>query len=99
MRMQSFSNEKKQSSSNTDALPHQFIEEKNGDLAPPLLIEQEWLNTEETASYLRLSIGSVRNLTSNGEIPYYKLGRRTRYRLEDLRNLLLSKKRAGVYGI
>lgn len=63
------------------------------------LSEQEWLNTEETALYLRLSVGSVRNLTSNGLIPHYKLGSRNRYRQEDLRSLLLQNKRGGIDGL
>lgn len=57
---------------------------------PP--IHQEWLSTEEAAAYLRLSIGSLRNLTSNGVIPRYKLGSRNRYRQEELRHLLLQNK-------
>ena len=57
--------------------------------------ELEWMTTEEAAAYLRLPIGSLRNLTSNGFVPYYKLGGRNRYRLDDLRNLLLLQKRGG----
>jgi excisionase family DNA binding protein len=52
-----------------------------------------WLNTEQAADYLGVSVGSLRNMTSNGQIPYYKLGRRNRYRLPDLHELLLSEKR------
>jgi excisionase family DNA binding protein len=55
--------------------------------------KKEWLDSAEAATYLSLSVGSLRNMTSNGNIPHYKLGRRNRYRLEDLRNLLLSQKR------
>lgn len=57
----------------------------------------EWLTTEEAASYLRLSVGSLRNLTSNGCVPHHKLGRRNRYRLDDLRTLLLNEKRGVTY--
>jgi excisionase family DNA binding protein len=59
---------------------------------------EEWLTSEETAAYLKVSVGTLRNLTSNGQIPYYKLGSRNRYRIEDLRNLLLSQKRGGTNG-
>jgi len=59
---------------------------------------KEWLTTDEAADYLGLSVGSLRNLTSNGHVTHYKLGRRNRYRLEDLRNLLLSQKRGGFHG-
>lgn len=53
----------------------------------------DWLNTEQAAAYLGIPVGSLRNLTSNGRIPYYKLGRRNRYKLSDLHELLLSGKR------
>ena len=56
---------------------------------------QEWLTTREAAAYLGLSPGSLLNMTSNGEIPHYKLGRRNRYRVADLRELLLAQKRGG----
>lgn len=61
------------------------------------LITQEWLTTEEAARYLGLSVGSLRNMASNGNVPYYKLGRRNRYRISDLKELLLSQKRGGSY--
>lgn len=58
----------------------------------------EWLTTKQAALYLKVSEGSLRNMTSNGHVIHYKLGRRTRYRLIDLRNLLISQKRGGSYG-
>lgn len=58
----------------------------------------EWLTTEQAAKYLCLPVGTVRNLTSNGKIPYYKLGRLNRYLCEDLRKLLLKQKRGANYG-
>ena len=60
---------------------------------------QEWLTTEEAAAYLRISIASLRNLTSNGRVIYYKLGRRVRYQRTDLQNLLLQNKRGGHSGV
>jgi len=60
--------------------------------------QKEWLDSTEAAAYLSLSVGSLRNMTSNGHVPYYKLQGRNRYRLEDLRNLLLSQKRGGFRG-
>lgn len=50
----------------------------------------ECLNTEQAAAYLGISSASLRNMTSNGKVPFYKLGRRNRYRLPELRELLLS---------
>jgi excisionase family DNA binding protein len=52
-----------------------------------------WMTTEQAARYLGVPLGSLRNMTSNGQIRYYKLGRRNRYKLSDLHELLLSGKR------
>ncbi|MCB9072509.1 MAG: helix-turn-helix domain-containing protein [Bdellovibrionaceae bacterium] len=60
-----------------------------------LKIESEWLISKEAARYLGITERSLYNLTSNGKIPYYKFGKRNRYLLEDLRNLLLSQPRGG----
>ena len=57
----------------------------------------EWLTTEQAADYLKLSVGTLRNLTSDGKIPHYKLGRRNRYSVNDLRALLLQNKRGPQY--
>ena len=56
---------------------------------------QEWLTTEETAAYLRISVGALRNMTCNGQVPYHKLFGRNRYKIEDLRNLHLKRKSGG----
>ena len=59
----------------------------------------EWLTTEQAARYLGVSAASLRNMTSNGQIPYYKLGKRNRYRLPELRELLLLTRKGEAYGI
>lgn len=66
-------------------------------MSPPssFSIEYEWLNTTDAATYLRISVGSLRNMTSNGQVPHCKLGRRNRYRKDELRDFLLSQKRGG----
>lgn len=61
--------------------------------------ENEWLTAEQAARYLGLSVGALRNSTSNGQIPYYKLGRRVRYLKSELRNLLLQNRRGGANGL
>jgi len=53
----------------------------------------EWLDSEEAAKILRLSVGALRNMTSNGQIPFYKLGHRNRYRKDELESLLLSQRK------
>lgn len=63
------------------------------------LSPKEWLTTEDAAEYLGLSIGALRNMTSNGDVPYYKLGRRNRYKTDDLRRLLTLKRKGDSYGI
>lgn len=55
----------------------------------------EWLDTDEAAKFLRISSAALRNMTSNGAIPYHKLGRRNRYKRSDLRSLLLQNRRGG----
>ena len=53
----------------------------------------EWLTTDEAAFFLRISTATLRNLSSNGKVPYYKWQRRNRYRKSELTQLLLSQKR------
>ena len=55
--------------------------------------EEEWLTTEEAAEYLKISPGSLRNMTSNGQVPFYKLARRNRYLKSELKDMLLKEKR------
>lgn len=55
--------------------------------------EREWLDTAEAASYLGVSMGSLRNMTSARQVPSYTLGRRVRYLRRELRELLLSNRR------
>jgi excisionase family DNA binding protein len=71
---------------------------KEGEI-PGSLTSTEWFTTEQAARYLGLSEAALRNMTSNGQVPYYKLGRRNRYRVPELRELLLSRKRGGIHGL
>jgi excisionase family DNA binding protein len=57
----------------------------------------EWLTTEGAAEYLGISVGSVRNMTSRGQLPYRKLGRLNRYKKDELRDLLNRNRRGGSY--
>lgn len=59
-------------------------------------VVDEWLTTEEAAAYLKISAHTLRNLTSNGRVPYYKWQSRNRYLKSDLRKLLMSNKRGGI---
>lgn len=53
----------------------------------------EWMDSKEAASFLRISEQALRNMTSNGRIPFYKLGRRNRYRKDELTDLVLSQRK------
>jgi excisionase family DNA binding protein len=58
-----------------------------------LTSEKEWLTTEEAADYLRISVKSLLNMCSNGKVSYYKWQRRNRYKMTELRELLLKERR------
>lgn len=55
--------------------------------------ESNWLTSHEAAAYLKIPIGTVKNWSSNGKLPFVKLGRLNRYSLIELEKLLQSKKR------
>ena len=61
-------------------------------------IMQEWLTTKEAADYLRISSKCLFNLASNGKVPYFKFGRRNRFLLSNLKDLLLAQPRGDSYG-
>jgi excisionase family DNA binding protein len=52
-----------------------------------------WLNTEEAAAYLSTPKGCLLNMTSNGLVPFYKLGRSNRYLKKELDELLMKSRR------
>ena len=54
---------------------------------------QKWFTTEEAANYLRVGKKTLLNLTSNGQVPYSKFGRRNRYLESDLNRLLMIERR------
>lgn len=56
---------------------------------------EEWLTSQEAADFLKISLQSLFNRVSMGQIPYYKFGRSNRYRLSDLKKLLLGHPRGG----
>lgn len=48
----------------------------------------DYLCTQKAAAYLSISEATLRNLCSNGQVIYYKLGRRSRFLRSDLDSLL-----------
>ncbi|AGH96631.1 helix-turn-helix domain-containing protein [Pseudobdellovibrio exovorus] len=59
----------------------------------PSSLTDEWLDSYEAAQFLKVSVAMLRNMASNGQIPFYKLGRRNRYKRTELNALLLKNKR------
>lgn len=55
--------------------------------------EDDYLTTEQAASFLKISKASLLNMVNRGKIPYRKLGRLNRYLVEELRDLLNSNRR------
>jgi excisionase family DNA binding protein len=51
----------------------------------------EWLNTNEAASYLRITPNALRILVHRGRVQAFKLGSRLKFRLRDLRSVLSRK--------
>ena len=43
-----------------------------------------WLNSNEAAFYLRMSVNALRIHVFRGHIPAYKIGRRLRFKLREL---------------
>lgn len=64
----------------------------NSGLAPDSLFfdNLKWLTTEEAATYLRVSVGSVKNLVYRGVLRPRKLGRLNRFKKNELDRLLES---------
>jgi len=79
-----------------DTTQHRSLASGNGARGAALFentIDTEWLTTPEAAKFLGISEGALRNMTSSGQVTYFKLGHRNRYRLVDLRALLLKERR------
>jgi len=58
----------------------------------------EWMTSEEAAAYLKLSLGSLRNATSNDLIPSTKIGRRVRYSRIALSMLFVANAKGRYHG-
>jgi excisionase family DNA binding protein len=51
------------------------------------------ITSPEAATFLGISTRTLHNLCSSGQIPYYKFGRRNRYKKTELENLILTEAR------
>ena len=72
--------------------------EKGSELRSLKTEDDTWLTPEEAAAYMKISVPTLHNLTSNGKIPFYKFGRRNRYLRGELRKLLSAQPRGFRYG-
>lgn len=60
----------------------------NNGVQKTFLNDLKWLSTKEAAEYLRVSVGSMKNLVYRGIIRPRKLGRLNRFKRADLDRLL-----------
>lgn len=56
-------------------------------------LNKRWLSSSQAAKYLSISNATLRNLASNGKIPYYKFGRRNRYCVYELDKMIIMEPR------
>jgi len=53
----------------------------------------DFMSSNEAAEFLRVSEHRLRNLVSQGIIPYYKLGASNRYRRSELERILTNNRK------
>lgn len=51
----------------------------------------EWLDTVEAANYLRMSVNALRIRVHRGQVRTHRIGRRIRFNVDELRQLLSTK--------
>ena len=76
---------------NTTAPPLTLLRDdaSNRDVAPSSLkTDPNWLDTKGAAALLMTSPGQIRNLVSEGRIPYFKPFGRLRFKRTDLERLI-----------
>ena len=56
-------------------------------------IAPEFLNTKLASLYLGITENALRIKVCRGQVPYFKFGRQLRFKIHELRSLLLRKER------
>ncbi len=79
-------------------LKNSEIADSNSDQAVFEIFKNRYINTKDAAAYLCVSVGRLWNMCSNGLVPFYKLGRSNRYKIQDLENFLANSRRGPKYG-
>ncbi len=67
------------------------MNEHNGSLFFENRIEQEWLTTQQASLFLGITPNALRIMVCRGQIPFYKFGRRLRFRVSDCKSLFKLK--------
>lgn len=73
---------------------NQFESEKNKNHFQKFYENQigcKWYSSREASAFLSISENALRILVHRDKIPFYKFGRRLRFKAEDLQNLFLKK--------
>ena len=47
-------------------------------------MEDKWVNIEDVAEYLSISLDTARTWTRSGKLPAYKVGKRYKYKLSEI---------------
>ena len=88
-----------------DKIKHFVVRDNNGNLSDitsdktklfDMGIREKWLSTEEASRYLSVTQNALRIMVHRKRVKAFKLGRRLRFRLVDLHELL--SKREVIYG-
>jgi excisionase family DNA binding protein len=62
------------------------------------LEEKDWLTSDEAAAYLRISVETLRNLTSTNQVPYFKFFKSNRYLKNELDSLIVRARKGQKNG-
>lgn len=57
-----------------------------------------WFTSPEAAMFLGISVQALLNKVSGGKVPFYKFGRRNRYKKSELEELLSQNRKGPMYG-
>lgn len=63
----------------------------------PISVSDLWFTSEEASKYLGVSVRTLFNEVSKGNIPYYKFGKRNRYLKSELDQMLLENYRGPLW--
>jgi len=62
------------------------------------LIYETWFTSPQAAEFLGISVQALMNKVSGGKVPFYKFGRRNRYKKSELEKLFSEQRKGPFYG-